>query len=183
MIRQISLLISPLIFAGCALFPAKKTEDRDGPKSKIFYASYEQIWRASQLALANYPMRINNMDTGLLETDVIGGLDAWTPPGQRKRRISSSQHYIIRMKVIKGKSRRTKAAKVIVEKRIRRKASFFSDSQNIGSDGLEEEIILYRTNRILKIEKAIEAAMADSNENEDDAGEDEESDEYGEDEY
>ena len=125
---------------------------------QVFFAPFDQVWRAAQVAIARDPVRINNMDTGLLETDLIGGSSAWQPPGADKD-IPNAEHYIIRMQVIKGRSATEKAVKVIVEKVIRIKSNFFADAKPVVSSGLEEKVILYRTGRILSIERAIEAAL------------------------
>ena len=164
LLQKIALLLILISSSGCVLTQEKK-DIVEGPLEKVFFAKYEQVWRAAQLALARYPMRVNNMDTGLLETDLIGGANAWTPPGG-KDRIPNAQHYTIRMQVIRGRSQRSKAVKVLVEKVIRLKSSFFSDAKELPSDGLEERVILYRTGRILTIEKAIEAVLADKESNE-----------------
>lgn len=163
--KALTLIALSLSLTHCSLLPKSAPKEAGGPKSKVFFASYEQVWRAAQLALASYPMRVNNMDTGLLETDLIGGSDAWTPPG-KKERIPNAQNYIIRIQVIRGRSRRSKAVKVIVEKVIRIKSNFFSDARSIASNGLEEKVILYRTRRILTIERAIESALSEEDENE-----------------
>lgn len=132
-----------------------------GPLEQVFFAPYDQVWRATQLAIARYPMRVNNMDTGLLETDLIGGANAWHPPGTDKK-IPNAQAYILRVQVIKGRSLSEKAVKVVVEKIIRIKSNFFADAKPVPSDGLEEKIVLYRTGRILTIERALEAALNQS---------------------
>ena len=162
-LRRLSLaVLTVLLFSGCAMLdPDHGSNEPVGPYEQVFFASFEQVWRAAQLALARYPMRVNNMDTGTLQTDLVGGGSAWKAPTDKKR-ISNAQHYAIVVNVIKGRSLSSKAVKVVIEKRVRKKTSFFSDTKELQSDGLEERVIGYRIGRILTIERAIERALKDS---------------------
>lgn len=111
--------------------------------------------------MSRYPMRINNVDTGTLETDYIKGARVWRAPDEKKR-PPSGMRYIIRVQVLRGQTASKEAIKVVIDKRIEVKKNFFIDPKIKASDGLEERMLLYRINRELKIEKALERAARNS---------------------
>jgi hypothetical protein len=154
--RLIFSLFLSFLLSACALLPEKNKGEVTGPLEQVFHASYEEVWRASQLALQNYPMRVNNMDLGLLETDVIRGFNStWTPPHLSKN-PSGGLAYKIVVKVVKGSLQEKAAQQVSVFKDISLQKDFFSDSQRQASDGLEEQSILYRITREIQIDRAIQ---------------------------
>ena len=142
----------------CALF-----RENTGPKrtfdshSEVFYAPFDEVWRAAQLALQFYPMEINNMDLGILQTAPITGSQVWTPPFQEDP-PTGGVSYRLDLKVIKGRIKGKKANKVIITKSIVRKKDFFSGPEEVPSDGLEELTILYRIGREIQIERALQRA-------------------------
>ncbi len=151
-----------LLLSACALLPAKHKSEVTGPVEQVFHASYEEVWRASQLALQNYPMRVNNMDLGLLETDVIRGFSStWTPPHQTQN-PSGGLAYKIVVKVVKGSLQQKAAQQVSVFKDVSLQKDFFSDTQKKASDGLEEQSILYRITREIQIDRAIQKSAKKS---------------------
>lgn len=125
------------------------------PISQIFLGDYEQIWRASQKALARYPIRVNNSDTGLLQTDYIRGSKAYSPPFDRKT-FSSGYRHQISLRLAKGSAQGRSAVKVSVTKAPELQRDFFSTATSLESDGVEELVILYRIQRELDLEKALD---------------------------
>lgn len=119
----------------------------------VFYKSYESIWRAAQLTL-RYPLAVNNMDAGLIETEPIKAVDGFIAPNKETPTSTGIQYRIV-MNLAKGTSDSKEAVRVTVNKIIERKRDFFSDPEPIPSDGLEEQIILYRMERELSINEAI----------------------------
>lgn len=151
------------ILSGCALF-----KDNSGPplsfspREKIYKASFDEVWRATQLALQNYPMRVNNVDLGILETDFIKSYNAWSPahlPESKNGGLS----YKLNVKVIKGKVSSQPVQKVSIGKEIYLKKDFFSDEKQQASDGLEEQALLYRIEREITIERGLQKAQKRQN--------------------
>ncbi len=165
MLQQISKVALSLLFlfqCGCALFAQPDSALKDtGPKQKVYFAKYEDVWRAAQLAMARYYMSVNNIDTGVLETDFIKGLDGWQAPDSAKP-LSTGQRYKLTLRIAKGRVGKKESVRVTATKRTEIQKDFFSESEPLQSDGLEEEVILYRIERELIIDKALKKAAKKS---------------------
>jgi hypothetical protein len=82
---------------------------------KVFPYPYEVVWRATQLTL-KYPIRINNMETGILETEFINSTEGFQAPAYMEHPAlpSSSRHRMVFQLVkISGKE----STKVVVVKK------------------------------------------------------------------
>lgn len=144
--------------SACALFEERKGPNTFiGPREEVIYAQFEEVWRAANLVLQAYPLRVSNMDEGVLETDDIKGYRAWGPPFPQRK--PAGQVYRISIRVIRGTSEGLSATKVIILKDIKIQRDFFSNMQQIPSDGLEEKGLLYRIKREIQIERALTQAQ------------------------
>lgn len=162
----ISRLFVSLTFiaaSGCALF-----EERTGPpiffgpREQVFYANFEEVWQAVNRVLQPYPLRISNMDQGLLETDELRGNRVWTPP-YKSGTTSNGENYRLTIRVVKGAVGKRAATKVTIVKDAQMRVDFFSEPKTLPSDGLEEKSILYRIGREIQIERAINKAQKKKN--------------------
>jgi hypothetical protein len=146
---------------GCALMqstnPPPETMD---PVEQVYTAKFDAVWLATQKALAAYPIRLNDMDVRILETESITTDKYWNPPHLSK--LTSGDEYRLIVRVIEGDIDGAQAQKVSVSKIVHRKKDFFSNKQQIPSSGLEEKALLYRIQRELTIEKALEKAQKKS---------------------
>lgn len=154
-------LLSPV---ACALFEERAGPNMMfGPREQVYYATYEEVWRAVNFVLQPYPLRISNMDQGTLETDMIRGYRIWAPP-YKSETASSAETYRLTIRVIKGAPLAGKpATKVTIVKDIQIQQDFFSDPRSLPSDGLEEKSVLYRISREIQIERAIARAQKSKN--------------------
>ncbi|NQY99737.1 MAG: hypothetical protein HRT45_03590 [Bdellovibrionales bacterium] len=159
-------ILSSLYFSGCALFgsaaPPPQTMD---PMEQVYLANFDSVWLATQKALAAYPMRVNNMDLKILETDYIKSNRYWNPP--HIPRLGSGDKYKLVVKVMEGEIEGKGAQKVSVSKEVYRQKDFFAPKNRIPSTGLEERSLLYRIERELIIEKALDEAQKQLNSNSD----------------
>jgi hypothetical protein len=158
-----TLFAALLLFAGCSIFqgPQKNTNKilKGMPtRQRVFFATYDQVWRAAQLTL-KYPMAINNMDNGILETEFINAMEGFISPTESKA-APSGIRYRVRLTIAKGKAESKEAIRVTVNKYIERKKDFFAVPEQIESDGLEEKIILYRIDRELTIDEGLRKAVS-----------------------
>ena len=128
-----------------------------GPVSRTYSYQYDKVWRALQKSLANYPIKMNNVDAGQIETDEIKGLKVWNPPHKPKVR-QPGLRYNLKISLIRGEKNGKEATQVFIEKLLRINKNFFADEKRLPSDGLEEEGLHYRIQRELTIEKALDAA-------------------------
>ncbi|MCB0392130.1 MAG: hypothetical protein KDD58_12625 [Bdellovibrionales bacterium] len=158
------LLISKILFfiflSGCA--SQGRSYDGFSPISRVYNDDFENVWRAAQLALQKYPMRVNNIDKGLLETDWVKGYEIWVPPVKPKVKAAGARYKII-LRAIKGKSQGESAIKVSLQKKIEKKRDFFAEVETPPSDGLEESAILYRIGREIQIDHALQMAQEKMN--------------------
>lgn len=159
------LYLLPFLFIGCSTPEKKKSL---APVEQIYRADFEKVWRAAQIALANYPIQVNNMDTGVLETQFLSGADKWKPPFAVENNYNGNRYKIV-LRVVRGhwtkqNKKRRAITKVSIQKIIEKQKDYFADAQRMPSDGLEEESILYRIGRELLIDRALEKAAQEQNE-------------------
>jgi hypothetical protein len=152
-----------LLLASCASQTPNSLKAKETKFSyqKIFYYPYDNVWRAAQLAL-KYPIAVNNMDHGILETDFVKADDGFIAPVEDKV-PSSGIRYKISLNLAKGKVDGREGIRVTVNKYVERKRDFFAESENLPSDGLEEKVIFYRMERELIIDEALKKAARGSN--------------------
>ena len=106
------------------------------------------------LALEDYPIEMENNETGRLKTESIQTGTIWKLPFKRKAGADESK-YIIHIKLIKGRIDSVPVVKALVLKKIFVQKGFMSVPERQASDGMEERAILYRIFREISIEKAI----------------------------
>ena len=146
--KSLTYLATPLIclnFLSCALL-----DEDPVPSSKehadVFAAEPDKVWKAIQLAMAAYPIHKNDMDAGLLETKLMIPEKIWQSPVKPSSKVLSSK-YKITVMTLPGKLKGEPAIRVIVKKELRYKTNIIDAVKIIPSDGLEEEVILYRIKR------------------------------------
>ncbi|OFZ12415.1 MAG: hypothetical protein A2Z20_06615 [Bdellovibrionales bacterium RBG_16_40_8] len=151
------LWISSFALIGCAIFNTPADEIFTRPLSEVYDVPYDDVWRATQKALANYPIQINNIDQGVIETDVIRGDKVWRLPLTSQNQ-PVSWRYQLQVKIIKGKIESKPSTQVSIFKRISKEKDFFSGEELLPSDGFEEKAILYRISRELLLERSLKRA-------------------------
>jgi hypothetical protein len=152
-----------LLLTSCALFIERKGPETSFlPRDQVYKASYEEVWRASNLVLQPYPLRVSNMDQGTLETDVIHGFKVWMPP-YKPDSATAGQSYKLTLKILRGNFSGGPAIKVSVLKEASTQHDFFSDPKNMPTDGMEEKAILYRISREIQVERALTKAQKRKN--------------------
>ncbi len=145
-----------LILPGCASFSSKPPESLD--YSRTFQVPYETLWRATQQALLNYPMNVNNMDTGHLQTLYITGKHRYQAPHDRETKLASGYQYRLNINIIKGEA----ASRIVILKEVRLQKDFFSEPEELISDGYEEKALIYRIRREIIIEKILKKQMKEN---------------------
>jgi hypothetical protein len=153
--RLLALLIFTMLTGGCATFDKSNPA---GPQEHVFNAPYEQVWRAVQLATAKYPRKIDDIESGLLETETMKADQGWEPPFLKSHKSGGYRRHI-QVRLIKGDFEGTPAIKVVVTKSAEILHDFFTEAEAVPSDGLEEKVILYRVDRELQIDQAIQKAI------------------------
>ncbi len=123
------------------------------PESQVYYESYDEVWRGVQLALRKYPVHLNNIESGILETEYIKADKIFVEPGENQ--VKPGQRYKLTVRAIKGEVSGDPAIKIICIKTVEVQPDFFTGYQPRPSDGLEEKAILYRIGRYLDMERLL----------------------------
>jgi hypothetical protein len=152
-------LTGPIFLTGCSLIdirPPTNINNSPASKQKIFFAHYDNVWRAAHASL-KFPIAQENQDTGIIETEHIKGIDGWLPPGTIKP-PSSGVRYKLIITLAKGITDGRDSTRLTIEKKIEILKNFFSMPEPIESDGLEESVLFYRIERELIIIDALKKA-------------------------
>lgn len=157
-----AFLICFVLFAsGCSLFDVQPDPEnaflRQSIHQKVFFASYDTVWRAAHTSI-KYPIAMENQDTGYLETEFIKGIDGFFPPESTKPPSAGIRYKLI-FSFARGKTEGRESTRVTIEKKIERLRDFFSEADTLASDGLEEKILFYRIEREIVIAEALKKAQ------------------------
>lgn len=149
--------------SACALFEERKGPPLSyGPRERIYQAGFEDVWKAVNLVLQPYPLRVSNMDQGLLETDVVRPGRVFNLPFKVETQ-GAGETYKLTIRVIKGSKGGDSATKVTILKDTQVQVDFFSDPKPVSSNGFEEKSLLYRVEREVQIERALLRAQKKQN--------------------
>ena len=150
--RSVFLFFISFLFSACTTLDSLDTDLH--PISKIFHADFQRVWRATILALEDYPIASEDNEKGSLQTEKIPDEKIWQFPAKQKKKIEAA-YYTLHIQLVKGKLKKRSVVKVSVLKKIKVQKGFIEGSTRQASDGLEEKAILYRIARELKIEQGI----------------------------
>lgn len=146
------------LMSSCASWDTPLTraerEIRSRTHQRIYFVSFDSVWRAAQLTL-KYPIAINNIDEGIIETEWIDSSDGFEPVHARPE--LKALQFRIQLLFVRGKSQGKPSVRLTIIKQMRTQKGFFNDSKSLESDGIEEALFFYRTEREITIEEAIKA--------------------------
>lgn len=138
------------VLAGLLIFLSACSHTSKVSRSAEFHSPKEQTWEALIYVLKSYPTKIIDRDKGYIETEELIGNNYWKAPHQKQLNTSGSRA------VIKAQLTYKKPySRVDIQKIIYMQSDFFSAAQEIPSDTLEEQKILYRVKRELYIKSEI----------------------------
>lgn len=154
------LALAVLALTACSHSP---TNTIKGPHVAFVKTSYDKAWRATQLALNKYPIQTSNVDKGYIATQAITLNSVWTP-AHKSIKTYGGERYRLKVNLIKGNVKsnykgetyKEPGVKIIVKKEVSRLRDFIAEPERMQSDGIEEELIIYRIKREILIEKVIE---------------------------
>jgi len=143
-----------VIFSALLLLTACATDPKDvQPKNyeRMYRATYEETWRAVQQSIIAYPLKVNNMDVGQIQTTPVRGATQYkSPVGDQSSQAGN--RYTLTINVLKDDP---KSTKVTILKDMVLHRDFISTPEQQTSDGWEETVLLYRIGREVDIERAI----------------------------
>lgn len=148
MIRKTALFGLFFALSACATqTPLVETKNYE----RVYRSTFEEVWRAVQQAIIAYPLKVNNMDVGQIQTTPIRGNAQYKAPAPLAS-SSGGHRYTLTINVIKESP---KVTKVTIVKDMVVHRDFISRPENLISEGYEENVLLYRVGREIDIEKAL----------------------------
>ncbi len=141
-----------LFLGGCATAPRV-----DPFQTRLYAGTYDEVWLASLKALGEYPLKISNKDTGKIQSETVNGpyndllftpVEAIELP--EKFRYSLKFNFA---KLVTDDDRPLTRVRII--KSLERFQDFYTGWTPYPSDGLEEQILLYRIEHILQMDQML----------------------------
>jgi len=142
------ILLGSFVTLSCTTAP-----EAVNPKifERLYKANFEETWRAVQQSIIAYPLKVNNMDVGQIQTTPVRGVTQYKPPHLDKNNLGGNR-YTLTINVLKES---TNVTKVTISKDMVLHRDFISTPEAQSSDGFEESVLLYRVGREIDIERAI----------------------------
>jgi len=123
----------------------------------MYSGSYDEVWIAALKALNDYPLKVSNKDLGRVQSEVVNGpyndlLFQYPEPLDVPERF----RYSLKLSFAKLTGDDTiPLTRIRIIKELERFLDFYSGWVAFPSDGLEEKILLYRIEHILRMEKLL----------------------------
>lgn len=152
--KKILFRFSLLFFLGGCISAQPPKRPLDYPYSFIFEGTFNDVWRATVNVLDIYSITVANREAGLLQTDWMNyrsNPELYDHPDIKQH--LEEVRYRLKIKLSKAVITETNmpAVRVQVTKELEEYKNFFSDWERVPTDGLEEQIILYRVKQRLRI--------------------------------
>lgn len=154
------LFFSLLLIAALSLLSACASEQpvREPFQTRIFKGSYDQVWIATLKALQDYPLKISNKDVGKIFSETINGpyndLLFEYPEGIE---LPERFRYSLKFNFAKlTEDQDQKLVRVRVIKDLEKYKDFYTGWLRVPADGLEEKVLLYRIEQLLRIGQSLE---------------------------
>lgn len=144
-----------LFLPACVSTP---TPQEDKIYTKSFRASFDEVWRAAQQAVISYPLKVNNMEQGTIQTTLLRSHTYFKPPHLEKKH-AGGYRYDLQLTLIKESKTITA---VSLQKKLQVYKDFISKPVDLISDGLEETALLYRIEREIEIDRNLTKQSAAS---------------------
>ncbi len=141
MLKKLIIIITSLTLTFSSMASAKVYQ-------VDFDADKDAMWRATLIALSKYPLDATKYDQGLIKTDTLTEGDYWRPVF---RNLNNEHLYTLEVQVFESST----GTRVVVEKNLKRKSGFNRNEKELQTLGIEEDMILYRIQRELNIDRAV----------------------------
>lgn len=154
----LTLWVGVVFIVGCA----------SQQKSELFYTrmfegTYDDVWLAALKAVNDYPLKISNKDSGKIVSELVNGPynDLFlTPPESID--LPEKYRYSLKFTFAKLQTEEENSrplVRVRLEKTLEQFHDFYTGWLSFPSDGLEERLLLYRIEHILKMENQLTKDM------------------------
>lgn len=141
--------------SGCVSKPAGEAF-----QTRLYSGTYDEVWLAALKALNEYPLKLSNKDSGRIQSEVVNGpynevVFTYPDPIELPERFRYSLDFNFAKLVADD---RQPLVRVRVRKVLEKFHDFYTGWLVFPSDGLEEKILLYRIEHILRMEKTLSAS-------------------------
>lgn len=157
--KSLLSLLMLCVFSSCASYEQFKyvAEEFEIP-SRVYKADFNQTWQAVLQIMKKYDLALQNQEAGVIKTRWIDNtLEVNFADSFGSSDSVKSARFKIILNVVKGYRGTREVAKVTVFKRQMVEHDFLQGWKVIPSDGILEETILYRIERIISIDNKLKA--------------------------
>ncbi len=125
--------------------------------TRLYLGTYDEVWTATLKALNDYPLKISNKDSGRIQSEVVNGpYNDLLFQYPEAIEIPERFRYTLKFNFAKLSSDdQQPLVRVRLIKELERFHDFYTGWLPYPADGMEEKIILYRIEHILRMERAI----------------------------
>lgn len=145
--RKLYFLVALSCLTSCQIF-FPETATQPEFVTRVITQPFDKIWVATQKALKKYPVKKLSFEEKLILTKKIPLNTTWAHPNLQDNIKSSGEKYFIKISFVSSTKKNTR---IIIQKNITKKASFFAPDIQVKSDLVEEQTILYEILRNLKL--------------------------------
>lgn len=156
------LIVAALTLVG--LGACSSQQAREPFYTRIYEAQYDEVWLSTLKSLNDYPLKVSNKDAGKIQSEIVNGpyndlLFNYPDPIELPERF----RYSLKINFAKLADEADKSIiRVRVIKDLEKFQDFYTGWTPFQSDGLEERVLLYRVEHILRMERALGAAEPDT---------------------
>lgn len=156
MIGRISLFL--LLLSSCASYERFRqvTEEYEFP-SQVYNATYDKTWLAMISVMKKFDIILRSQESGTIKTRWMDNTKSYNFANVLgSKRNARSAQFQLQINVVKGFRGGREVARVTLHKRQLLEQDVLQGFKEIPSDGIMEKIILYRIERLLKIEDKLD---------------------------
>lgn len=125
-------------------------------RNRIYASNYDKVWDMAVKALADYPIKVSNKDTGKIQTEVIN-----SPYNELfftfPERVDLPERFRYSLKLsianINENSDEEGLTRIRITKELERFHDFYTGWVAYPSDGIEEKLFLYRVQHLIEMDR------------------------------
>jgi hypothetical protein len=155
-LARVGCLAAVSLACGCNSMPTTAPSS-NAYATRLYQGTYDEVWTATLKALNDYPLKISNKDSGRIQSEVVNGpyndlLFVYPEPIEIPERFRYTLKFNFAKLVTDD---REPLVRIRIVKELERFIDFYTGWLTYPSDGMEEKVILYRIEHILRMERAI----------------------------
>lgn len=158
----LTLTVGLILLGGCA--SQQKTELF---YTRVYEGTYDDVWLAALKSVNDYPLKISNKDSGKIISELVNGPynDLFVNPPEGID-LPEKYRYSLKFTFAKLQTDEEKSrplVRVRLEKSLEQFHDFYTGWLPFPSDGLEERLLLYRIEHILRMENQLTKEIESNN--------------------